>query len=230
MDAARILLSFDPPAWHLTHVGAVAEVAAFIAQQTERRGIHVDRSLVEAAALLHDIDKLFPEDDPLLELGHGEAGARWLTRHGFAELARPVAAHPVTRLFDAERYGRWSGVASREERIVAYSDKRAGQQLESLAARFAGWESRYPSDTDVLRRARARGERLEREVCETAGVSPLAVHRLRWVTSALAAARRRPGDGSGAAPVDTTAVAGPAGDSSDSAFGASGVFSTDRYE
>lgn len=175
-------------------MAAVAEVAAFVAQRTAERGAHVDRALVETAALLHDIDKLFPTDDPLRELGHGEAGARWLTRHGYAELSRPVAAHPVTRLFDAERYGRWSGVASREERIVAYADKRAGQQLESLAARFAGWEARYPTDVDLLRRARARAERLEREVCETAGISPLAVRRLRWVASALASARRGRGD------------------------------------
>ena len=127
------------------------------------------------------------------ELGHGEAGARWLTQIGHGELSRAVAAHPVTRLLDADRYGRWNGVATREERIVAYADKRAGQHLEPMKERFADWERRYPRYGESLRRGRARADRLEREVCETAGVSPLSVRRLRWVTAALDAARHSAG-------------------------------------
>jgi hypothetical protein len=112
---------------------------------------------------------------------------------GHGELSRAVAAHPVTRLLDADRYGRWNGVATREERIVAYADKRAGQQVEPMKERFADWERRYPRYAESLRRGRARAERLEREVCETAGVSPLSVRRLRWVAAALDAARRAAG-------------------------------------
>jgi putative nucleotidyltransferase with HDIG domain len=190
-EAADILLDLDPPEWLLTHVAAVAEIASFLAERSAARGIAVDRELVEAAALLHDVDKLLPPDDPVQELGHGAAGARWLSQRGYPELARAVAAHPITRLLDADRYGRWNGVATREERIVAYADKRAGQRLEAMSARFAGWAARYPEYRESLARARARAERLEREVCETAGVSPLAVRRLRWVGPALEAARRR---------------------------------------
>jgi len=195
VEAAALLLSFDPPPWMIAHVSAVAEVAAFLAERTAARGVTVDRAVVEAAGLLHDIDKLLPEDDPLQELGHGEAGARWLAQHGYPELSRAVASHPVTRLLDADRYGRWNGVATREERILAYADKRAGQHLESMKSRFAAWEERYPRYAEGLRRGRARGERLEREVCETAGVSPLSVRRLRWVAPALAAARTASPDG-----------------------------------
>jgi putative nucleotidyltransferase with HDIG domain len=190
-EAADILLDLDPPEWLLTHVAAVAEIASFLAERSAARGIAVDRELVEAAALLHDVDKLLPPDDPVQELGHGAAGARWLSQRGYPELARAVAAHPITRLLDADRYGRWNGVATREERIVAYADKRAGQRLEAMSARFAGWAARYPEYRESLARARARAERLEREVCETAGVSPLAVRRLRWAGPALEAARRR---------------------------------------
>ena len=50
-----------------------------------------------------------------------------------------MAGHPVTRLLDGDRYRRWAAFASREERIVAYADKRAGQRLESMDARFASW-------------------------------------------------------------------------------------------
>ncbi len=190
-EAADILLEFDPPDWFIAHTAAVAEVASFLAERCAARGVSVDRELVEAAALLHDIDKLLPGDDPVQELGHGAAGARWLSQRGYPELGRAISAHPITRLLDADRYGRWNGVATREERIVAYADKRAGQRLEAMSARFAGWASRYPEHRESLTRARARAERLEREVCETAGVSPLAVRRLRWVAPTLDAARRR---------------------------------------
>ncbi|MFI5255319.1 MAG: HD domain-containing protein, partial [Candidatus Limnocylindrales bacterium] len=128
------------------------------------RGIAVDRGLVEAAALLHDIDRLLPADDPLLALGHGEAGGRWLLQHGQGELARAVAAHPVSRLTDEDRYHRWAAGATREERIVAYADKRCGQQLEPMASRFAGWVRRYPEYAPGLAVARPRANRLEREV------------------------------------------------------------------
>ena len=190
-EAADILLELDPPDWLVAHVGAVAEIASFLAERCAARGIAVDRELVEAAGLLHDIDKLLPADDPVQELGHGAAAARWLSQRGYPELTRAVSAHSITRLLDADRYGRWNGVATREERIVAYADKRAGQRLEAMSARFAGWAARYPEYRESLARARARAERLEREVCETAGVSPLAVRRLRWVAPTLEAARRR---------------------------------------
>jgi hypothetical protein len=168
----------------------VAEVAAWLARRIEGRGIAVDRGAVEAAALLHDVDKLLPEGDPARALPHGLGSAAWLTRQGHEELARPVAGHPVTRLVDGETHRRWAAFASREERIVAYADKRAGQRLESMDARFASWDRRYPGAWDaVTRRAvRDRASRLEADVCRAAGVEPVAVGRLRWTAAALALA------------------------------------------
>jgi putative nucleotidyltransferase with HDIG domain len=211
VEAARLLLSLRPPPWHLRHSMAVAETAAWLAARIAGRGIPVDRRLVEAAALLHDIDKLLPADDPASALPHGDGGADWLTRQGHGELARAVANHPVTRLADEERYRRWSAFATREERIVAYADKRCGQRLESIAERFASWERRFPpaADTsapapaaernqgdDVIwdrptaERVRQRADRLEADVCRAAGVAPGAVRRLRWTAPALDRAER----------------------------------------
>jgi hypothetical protein len=136
-----------------------------------------------------------PDDDPGRRLPHGDGSADWLRRRGHAELARAVANHPVTRLADPERFRRWAAFASREERIVAYADKRAGQRLESMAERFASWERRYADDGGGWSAAtrgeiRRRAERLEADVCRAAGVAPSDVHRLRWTAPALAAARR----------------------------------------
>ena len=201
VDAASLLLSLDPPDWFVRHARAVAEVGAWLAARIEARGVTVDRPLVEAAALLHDIDKLLPASDPARALPHGEGSAAWLAEAGHPELARAVANHPVTRLLDGERYRRWAAFASREERLVAYADKRAGQRLESMETRFASWRRRYPRvglveggvtgwDEAEIRTVRSRAERLEADVCRAAGVVPAEVRRLAWTGPALRAARR----------------------------------------
>jgi hypothetical protein len=207
MDAAALLLSLDPPPWFVRHSRAVAEVAGWLAARIEGRGTPVDRRLVESAALLHDADKALPPDDPARSLAHGDGSAAWLTRLGHPELARAVAGHPVTRLLDGERDKQWAAFASREERIVAYADKRAGQRLESMDARFASWRRRYPRvdvdgrevgwDDSELRAVRSRAQRLEVDVCRAAGVAPGDVRRLAWTGPALRAARdqvRTPAD------------------------------------
>jgi hypothetical protein len=183
----------------------VAEVAGWLAARIEARGIAVDRRLAESAALLHDADKALPADDPARELPHGDGSAAWLTRVGHPELARAVANHPVTRLLDGDRYRRWSAFATREERIVAYADKRAGQRLETMEARFASWRRRYsPLDVDGrtvgwddadLHAVRARADRLEHDVCRAAGIRPDEVRRLSWTGPALRLARGEDGPG-----------------------------------
>lgn len=199
VEAASLLLSLDPPPWFVRHARAVAEVAGWLAARIDARGTPVDRRLVESAALLHDADKALPPDDLARALPHGDGSAAWLTSAGHPELARAVAGHPVTRLLDGERYRRWAAFASREERIVAYADKRAGQRLESMDARFRSWRRRYPSlevegvptgwaDAE-MQAVRARADRLEADVCRAAGVRPTEVRRLRWTGAAMRAAR-----------------------------------------
>jgi hypothetical protein len=107
----------------------------------------------------------------------------------------------VTRLLDGDRHKRWAAFASREERIVAYADKRAGQRLESMDARFGSWAVRYPRiehdgrvagwDEAGLRAVRSRAERLEIDVCRAAGIAPEAVRRLAWTGPAFRAARQQ---------------------------------------
>jgi putative nucleotidyltransferase with HDIG domain len=201
VEAASLLLSLEPAPWFLRHSRAVAEVAGWLAARIDQRGAAVNRRLVEAAALLHDIDKTLPGDHPMRALPHGEGSAAWLTAAGHRELARAVEHHPVTRLADGERFRRWAAFASREERIVAYADKRAGQRLESLDARFASWRRRYPPstvadndgawDAATFDAVRARASRLEADVCRAAGVAPADVRRLGWTGPALRTARQR---------------------------------------
>jgi hypothetical protein len=199
-DCAALLLSLEPPAWHLRHSRAVAETAAWLAWRAHQAGRSLDRRLVEAAALLHDVDKLPALRQQTAGRRHAEGSARWLARQGFAELGPAVAAHPVTRLADGAWFERWFAAATPEELIVAYADKRAGQRLETMAERFASWQRRYPP---AVRTGRARGawsaqteaaawdraRAIEARVCGLAGVAPERVRRLRWTGRALRAAR-----------------------------------------
>jgi predicted hydrolase (HD superfamily) len=191
--AAQLLVQLDPPRWAVRHARAVAEVAGWLAARIDARGTPVDRLLVETAGLLHDVDKLLPPSDPARVLRHGDGSAAWLSVRGHPELARAVAGHPVTRLADEARYRTWAAFASREERIVAYADKRAGQRLESMDARFSSWDKRYPAGWDQATATvvRARAARLEADVCRAAGIRPDEVRRLGWTGRAFRAARAR---------------------------------------
>ena len=190
VEAAALLLTLGPPAWFLRHARGVAEVAAWLAARAAAGGVALDRRLVEAAALLHDVDKLFQEGDPARRLPHGEGSADWLARHGHPELGRAVACHPVTRLAD-DRAEDWLRDASLDERIVAYADKRAGQRLGSMDERFATWRRRHRGGWSTQEPALVadRAKRLEAGVCRDCGITPGEVRRLRWTGPALRLAR-----------------------------------------
>ena len=197
LEAAALLLSINPSPRALRHARAVAEVAGWLAYRIQAQGMAIDRHAVEAAALLHDVDKVLrkqlPKGSPIRALPHGDGSAAWLVEQGHAELARLVANHPVGRLVDEERYRTWSAFASREERIVAYADKRAAQRLAPMSVRFADWDRRYGDGRGWAGAERGlawqRAQRLEADVCRAAGVEPGQVRRLAWTGPALRAAR-----------------------------------------
>ncbi len=187
-EAARILLDLGTADRLLNHSSAVGEVAAFLAASISARGEQINVQLVEAAALLHDLDKALPAEDPLRALGHGDAGAAWLRDHDFDDLASAVGCHPVMRLADDDRYAGCIVLGSIEQKVVAYADKRALQDLVSLDQRFDRWKTRFPkSSTNSIARERAR--LLEQEVCAAAGIKPSGVERLSWVDEAILAGR-----------------------------------------
>jgi HD domain len=188
-EAARLLLSLNPPPWHLRHSRAVAEVAGWLARRIARRqpSVPIDRGLVEAAALLHDVDKAMPKGRRPPGHRHGVAGGAWLTEQGHPELASAVALHPVTRLVAPDGLAKLQA-APLEARVVAYADRRAHQRLVSMAARFARWDTRHPHGWTPAVRAQvwARAQRIEREICELAGCTPEEVGRLAWTRAAFA--------------------------------------------
>lgn len=200
-EAAHLLLSLDPPDWALRHACAVADVASFLAHAIDRAGTPIDIAAVEAAALLHDVDKLPGAHEKGVR--HGEGSAAWLESRGLGALGPLVRDHPVTRLAEEDGATRLDA-APLAARVVAYADKRAGQRLESMEARFASWRRRYPPGSGVVvrrtgasawdeatfARTEARARALELEVCAAAGVDAEQVRRRHWARRALREASR----------------------------------------
>lgn len=186
-EALSLLVSASPSPRLLRHVTVVAEIAAFLALRASQVGVPVDRRMVETAALLHDVDKALPREHPTRALGHGHAGAAWLSEAGHPELARTIAAHPVMRLNEPGAAD-WIENAPIEERLVTYADKRGTQRVVSLEKRFARWQRKHPQHRAQLDAAFEMASRLEQGVCGALGLEPREVERLRWVDDALARA------------------------------------------
>jgi putative nucleotidyltransferase with HDIG domain len=189
LEAAGLLLTLRPVDGILEHSMVTADVASFLVQAVARAGHPVDGALAETAALLHDLDKTFPADEPLRALGHGHAGARWLESNGYPDLAPAVDAHPVGRLVD-QPYPEWVAATTLEQRLVAYADKRSQRRVVSLDERFARWVRKHPESREQLGLARGRAAELEAEICDLAHVRPDEVQRQPWAEEAVARVRR----------------------------------------
>jgi putative nucleotidyltransferase with HDIG domain len=124
--------------------------------------IPVDGALVEAAALLHDIDKV-----EIRRTGgeHGLVGALRLEALGYPELAMPVASHPITALLDDDRYPiGWPSV------LLAVADRHVGQAFMTVDERLDDMQRRHPEYAADIESVRPAAHALEVELAEVTGL------------------------------------------------------------
>ena len=118
----------------IEHCKAVCRVAEEVADKLMQKGINVNKKLVTAAALLHDIER---EKD-----SHVAEGAKLLKSLGFPEVAEVVKKHSLYPRDDKETLPK-----TFEEKIVFYADKRVqGNKIVSLGERFQDLKKRYNID------------------------------------------------------------------------------------
>ena len=137
------ILSSRPIAEPLRRHGrSVAAVARTIATRLSERGVRIDRQLVIAASLLHDIAKGEP--------GHAEVGASIVASLGYPAVADIIRQH-MAMSFD--------GTTPNEAAVVFLADKlvRADRRV-SLEERYKPSFERFKDQPEALQGARRRYE------------------------------------------------------------------------
>lgn len=164
----QCLLLFDRfqlPTQKRIHVEEVSRLALFFTQKLKDKGIDIDEQLVEAAALLHDIDKSAPKKEGER---HPDAAVRILNELDFAEVAEVVKRHSLHTILDPELSPRtW------EEKVVYLADKMTKYEVIGVDHRFKLWYKEGLSQEVVtqLDSALPKVKALEQEVYQVAGIT-----------------------------------------------------------
>ncbi|OGG08585.1 hypothetical protein A2154_00550 [Candidatus Gottesmanbacteria bacterium RBG_16_43_7] len=152
------------------HSSLVAYTADYIARKImvsrQGSGVNINRKVLQAAALLHDIDKNIPK---LPDEKHPDAGVRILKEEGMAEVAELIKIHPLHMIADPV-----AAPKSWEEKILFLSDKMVKYDIIGVDDRFRLWfAEQMPQDArEVLDLTYSLVKNLESEICDTIGLTP----------------------------------------------------------
>lgn len=151
-----------------THSRRVCEVALVLADGLHEAGIPLNRELIRASALLHDITK--PRSFTTGE-NHAQTGGQYLSALGFFEVGEIVRQHVVLDqwLSSAEPVSACrDDQAPGEAEVVNYADKRVlHDQVVSLNERMAYILHRYartPERRQLMIQFWERAEQLENRI------------------------------------------------------------------
>ncbi len=113
-ECLQMLCTLDMPEHIQDHSRMVCRVAILLADGLIAAGLHINRELVMASALLHDITK--PRSFETGE-NHARTGGEYLSSLGFPEVGEVVRQHVIL-----DHYS--ESMAPGEAEIVNYADKR----------------------------------------------------------------------------------------------------------
>jgi putative nucleotidyltransferase with HDIG domain len=148
----------------ITHTLLVEEVSSKISDMLISNGINIDRDIVRAAALLHDIGK---EDKGYTD--HDERGYRiCLMEELDPKICIVVKNHDMN--------GVLGNLDTWEEKVVSYSDKICNTKILGLDERFEDWRRRFPEHyekhKETALRAAERSRILEKEILNKLKLTP----------------------------------------------------------
>jgi len=161
-----LLEKYQTPHHIVLHSLRVWEVARLLAEGLIERNYPVDRELLRASSLLHDIGKY-----PCIVEGRGYhdiRGAEILEGEGMPSVARLVVQHVILR-------GAQDG-SIREEHVLLYADKRVvHDNIVSLEDRFVYLKETYGKSPEARRMLLAMKDeaiRLERSIFDLLDFEP----------------------------------------------------------
>lgn len=159
-----LLSKYGVPENIIAHCINVSKIAVFIAEKINSRGGNVNVSLVRAAALLHDIDKIIEIKNKSGR--HGEMAREILEKEGYPEIAKIAQRHVIHQILKE------GALSTLEEKIVFYADKRVKHdKVVSLSERFEYLRKIYPQYLDSINLAEPRTKELEAEIMNKAGIN-----------------------------------------------------------
>lgn len=134
-ECLKILKENNVPDNIIVHVKAVCDFSMKIIDSLEKKGINVNKDLVAAGALLHDIKKINSED-------HIVEGHEYVKSLGYPEVALLIKKHGLTHIENEDFVPK-----SWEEKIVFYADKRVkNDRVVSIEERFEYIKQRYKKE------------------------------------------------------------------------------------
>lgn len=122
-ECIKLLDEFNVPENVRQHSFSVNKVSMFIAKKLKGKGININLDLVNAASLLHDLDKI----ETLYDMDqHGKLSQKWFNERNHSKVGEVVRRHKTMKY-----------VKTWEDKIVNYSDKRcSGGKIVSLKERY----------------------------------------------------------------------------------------------
>ncbi len=165
---------FHLPSQKRIHVEEVTKLARHFASKfkvpclagrQESSKFKINQELVEAGAMLHDIDKGVK---PQKGERHPDTAVRVLNDMGLTQVAEIVKKHPLHAILDAHlKPQTW------EEKIVFLSDKMTKYEIIGVDARFKLWyrENLPPHAVEMLNKSYPLVKSLEQEILAICGLS-----------------------------------------------------------
>lgn len=167
VECQRLLAQMQMPEHILAHSLLVCRVALCLTDRLARAGVALDRPLVQAAAILHDITK--PRSFRTGE-DHARTGGEYLTSIGLPRVGDIVRQHVVLDAYFADDH-------PNEAEVVNYADKRVlHDSVVPLDDRMNYILVRYAKTDDMRRRLHVvwrQTERLEQRLFGYVSFSPL---------------------------------------------------------
>ena len=134
-ECMKLLKANNVPANIIAHTHAVCDFSMKVCDILEKRNIKVNRDLIAAAALLHDIKKLEPGE-------HEIEGAKYVESIGYPEVGVLIKKHGLKHCHLDKFHPK-----TQEEKIIFYSDKRLnGNKTVSVDERFEYIKQRYKKE------------------------------------------------------------------------------------
>jgi len=164
---------YNLPSAKRIHVEEVTQLAKFLASKLKAQNskFKVSMELIEAAALLHDIDKNVTKQPGER---HPDTAVRILQELGFDEVAEVVRKHSLHAILDPELTPKtW------EEKIVYLADKMTKYEVIGIDHRFKLWYMEHlpPQAVAQLDAALPKVKQLEQEIYQAAGITFVDIKR-----------------------------------------------------